>query len=48
MWYIKLKVTNEQTRKTNKNSETDRQQYGVVNRGKGWGVVNGKGAQIYI
>ena len=37
MWYIKLKATNEQTRKTNEQKLTDTDNHVVGTRGKGVG-----------
>ena len=45
LWDIKLKATNQQTRKTNKFKDTDNSM--VVTRKKGGGVLKGEGTQIY-
>ena len=50
MWDIKLKATNEQTRKTNKQKYIDTDNRMVITRRKaGWGeVVKGTGVQSNV
>ena len=44
---MKLKATNEQPRKTNKQNVVVADNNMVASRGKGVGVVKGKGGEIY-
>ena len=43
MWDIKLKATNEQTRKTNIQKLINTDKYMMITRGKEWEAVKGKG-----
>ena len=47
MWDIKPKVTNEQTRKINKQKLIDTDKSMVVTRGMGWGAVMSERGQPY-